>query len=170
MDELPRQVFDIFLNNDNLFKLIKFNDNPLSQPNLTLKEKKDLIFQRIQDKNARVFFMSFTDNIEDDEQSQLRIYIRNISLIQDNIADINFSIDVITHNNLVILEDGGNRLLKMINEVVKTLNGYVGTESVGQVQIPLGGNLPLVYYNKNFQGYMIPMRTRFTNDTNCTTI
>lgn len=173
IDELPRQIFDILLEQEDLFRLINYDDGtPLdpSNPNLTFKEKTALIFKRVQQDNARVYFSSFTDNVEDNEQTQLRIYIRSMSPIQDNIAEINFNVDVITHNNLVSLDSGGNRLLKMIPLVVKTLNGYLGTESVGQLQIPLNGNIPLLYYNKHFQGYTIPIRTRFTNVTNCQTI
>lgn len=173
IDELPRQIFDVLLEQDDLFRLINYDDSdPLSSsnPDLTIEEKVDLIFNRIQKENARVYFSSFADNVEDNEQTQLRIYIRNMSTVQDNIAEIYFSIDIITHNNLVTTEDGGNRLLKMLPQVVKALNGYTGSNSIGQLQIPLGGNIPLLYYNKNFQGYSIPIKARITNETSCQTI
>jgi len=163
IDTIPRQVFDALINDDDLFKLVFYDEfEPLTFPTLTLEEKIALINTRAEQVGSRIFFSCYTDNVEDDEHTQIRISISEIIPEKDNLSTVFIRVDIICHNNLVLIKDG-NRDRLIMQKIVSNLNGNGDTDSVSQLQLPLNRSIVNFNYNKNFQGYRLHFRGRISD-------
>lgn len=164
-ERLPFNIFDILLDNDDLFKLIKFTDEEPLDPSKTITdaEKRAMINPSRNNNDRRIYFSMFNDQVIDDEQVQLRIYIASDSARNNVLSDILVGFDVICHNNLTEIfdEDGqlSNRLLRMKSIILELLNGEVVKDSIGVLEVPDGRGSRLMAFNKSFQGYTFVMRT-----------
>lgn len=128
-DELPqmpyRMLVELIENNENIWKLLKHTEaNALSQPNLTIAEKRELIYNGQEDeRDYRVFPQLYIDESFNEKQSQLRIEVGEIRPDNYIYGQVNFSLMVIAHNSMSVLDNYENRTTRMMQEVIKTLNG-----------------------------------------------
>ncbi len=171
LDDLPNQVFNILLENEDLFKLLYYigaDRDPLSQPDLTRDQKLSLLQPEMIDEdnnirnNPRIQFFPYSSDITQEDQCQLRIYINNTRLISDDLTNADIGFDVICNNDIMAIKKS-NRALRTAIEVTRTLNGYLGTESIGQLRIPFGSGLSRIKWNNEFQGYTLNIRGRWSD-------
>lgn len=139
------------LESDDLMKCLKYDvKSALEEDDLTDGEKMILAMGNPQ--YARILQMPVNPDTVEENRVELRVYIDKI--IPDNIhlADINISLQVVVSNNLWMLDNGIQRPLKMISEVLKVLNGEL-VEGLGRLyfQRPI----QFVTYNKSYSGYIL---------------
>ncbi len=164
-EKLPVNIFDVLFPIDDLFKLIKYSEDPLNPANtITDEEKRAMIDISPSNDARRIYFSMFNDVVIDDEQTQLRIYVARDTSRNNVLSDIIIGFDVLCHNKLVeIIDEEGqpiNRLLKMRNIIWEYLNGEVIPNSIGVLFVPQGAGSVLIPFNKSFQGYRFTMMTK----------
>ena len=169
VNNIPRQIVNKLItfiedsegnpaNNDNLFKLLKYNTrDALSQP-ITMKDKIDLFKQNTDLSQNGVIFQRFNDDTFQEKISQLRIFIQGGSPIENVLSNVAVGFDIVVHNELMILNNGDNRALILLSELQKSLNGMdIG---LGILTFVLRGGFSLLDFNNYFQGYRFIMGTR----------
>lgn len=143
-------------NNDDIFKLLKYDTmDALSQPNLTFEEKIELK-QPLEDFNKSGIILSrFTSIVVEDTVTQIRIYIQGDRYSNNVLSDVAVGIEVICHNDIILLKNGINRLLRMKTLIQQAING----ENIGLGRLYYGNSI-LLDFNDKFQGYRITFNTR----------
>lgn len=163
----------LLLNNENIWKLLKYNTpDALSKDNLTLSEKRDLIYTGTEDsEDYKVFRTPFVDEAFRKEVSQIRVYSLTINPNNRSVSTIDIAIDCITHIKLANLIGNGNRLELLVEEVLKTLNGQdingVGTLFFDMSQSTYDGARCSIFNNRYFYGFQIVMSVKYGNLGNC---
>lgn len=159
-------IYHLILNNENLWKLIKYNDpKALSKPNLTTDEKVAMIFKG--DGNSEefnVFRQPFIDDAFTMQTTQLRVFTATIIPNDSSKCTIDYAIECITHIKLDSLDNGQSRTERMIYEVIRTLNGAdiggVGTMFFDIRSAGFDGVRADKFNNRYFYGYTIIMSVR----------
>lgn len=132
---LSYNIISHLINNDDvLWKVLKFpNSNALSQPNLSLADKRALIYKGQTDSTPyRVFTTPFMDDAFQEQQTQIRIYTGRVTPENYVTSVVDFVIDVICHNKIAILNNASNRLDVMFEHIMQALNGR-NIESLGNL-------------------------------------
>lgn len=131
ISKIPYKIFVYLIeNNERLWKLLKYNSiDALSKPNLTKKEKIDLLYtEKGKEIDYHVFFKPLIGEEMTESSTQLRFYKAKISpdTTLDAIVVYKFDILVGSKTNLVYDEDGipCSRLDLIEAEVIDTLNGF----------------------------------------------
>lgn len=152
---------------ENLWKILKYNDyNCLSKPNLTLKEKLDLIWKTGPQENYSVFLSPLVEDAITESKTIIKIYNYYINKNELYTSAIVYAFDCLYGGNMALIDWNGvpaSRGDVFIHTIMATLNGV----SVGGV-----GNLSfasdLSRYNiakatignsKTFTGVQIFMST-----------
>jgi hypothetical protein len=167
-DQIPYKIMEyLMLTNDNLWKLLKVDTgDALTKPNLTLNEKRALVYGGQEDSSPyRVFTVKYTDDAVERRQTQMRIYIARVYPKNAQIGMIDFCIDVFCHNKIAVLTYPNykpNRYDVMFSEIMKTLNGK-DIKTLGRLFFNGSANgrnvAELVSFDSKhwFQGYQIRM-------------
>ena len=165
---LPYNILSfLMVNNENIWKLLKYNtSNALSFPNLTIEEKRALIFNGVGDsENYNVFRCPFVDDAFTKEVSQLRIYSLTINPNNRSVSTIDFAIDCITHVKLSNINGCKNRAEIMVEEIIKTLNGQdidgVGRLFMDERESSYDGARSSLFNNRYFWGFQIVMSVKY---------
>lgn len=128
MPYIPFKIVMALLENDNFCKLIYYNTtDALSQPNLTMTQKKALIWEgqdNMQDYN--IFLTNVQPNEEVDNKTILKLYRYVTDPINRNVATVAYEFDVLFGSKIPLVKYNGvtcNRgdLIEM--EIMRTLNG-----------------------------------------------
>lgn len=176
-------VTEYLFNNEDIWKLIYYTkdekDNPivkpLEMPNLTSKQKRDLIYQGVDDVNKfRVFFTMFPQNEElNDQIQQLRIYRARIlpsNAFRSSVAwrfdlPCHFGVQTIIVDNVV-----RNRADVLQEKILETLNGVeVGGVGVLQFNYDMDSRISdrsdFVKFNVQFSGHSFTMSCIYIRTT-----
>ena len=147
--------------NDNLFRLLRYNTrDALSQP-ITMQDKINILKQNTDLSQNGVIFQRFNDDTFQEKITQLRIYIQAGSAVNNTLSNVAVGFDIIVHNDIIILDNGENRSLILLHELMKTLNGAENI-GLGILDFNIGGGFTLIDFNKNFQGYRFILGTETT--------
>ena len=169
MNDVPKQIVrniitfvedadGVSSNNDNLFKLLKYNSTDALSNSITTKDKIAVLNQNTDLAENGVIFQRFNDFTFEEKITQLRIFIQSGNPINNTLSNIIVGFDIVVHNDLNILDNGDNRSLIILNELLKTLNGMeIG---LGILDFSIGGGFVLLDFNESFQGYRLTMGTR----------
>lgn len=180
MSTVPNTIVTEYLfNNEDIWKLIYYtlDDNkspivkPLEMPNLTAKQKRDLIYQGVDDVNKfRVFFTMFPQNEEiNDQIQQLRIYRSRIlpsNAFRSSVAwkfdlPCHFGVQTIIVDNIV-----RNRADVLQEKILETLNG-VEVGGIGTLQFNydmdtrISDRSDFVKFNVQFSGHSFTMSCNY---------
>lgn len=176
-------VTEYLFDNEDIWKLIYYTkdekDNPivrpLEMPNLTSKQKRDLIYQGVDDVNKfRVFFTMFPQNEElNDQIQQLRIYRARIlpsNAFRSSVAwrfdlPCHFGVQTIIVDNVV-----RNRADVLQEKILETLNGVeVGGVGVLQFNYDMDSRISdrsdFVKFNVQFSGHSFTMSCIYIRTT-----
>lgn len=151
------------ITNQNLLKLIKY-DTPdaLSQKDLTRDEIRALMGKSIDDPQKtlqRIYKSPTTNKITDTVHSELRLFIPNITPDNIYLSKLSIAFQVINYYSLIDLDDNKNRSLTIVQEILKTINGF-DSGSIGLLY--LSSPIVIQAWNENFSGYRFEMQTRTT--------
>jgi hypothetical protein len=144
--------------NENLCKLLKFNDSSALSKEITEDERYALNIQDGDTTNTRIFYQPFNNDTITDERAELRIYFANFKPENMYIANANIGFDIVVHNNMWRLDEGKQRPLNIFKEVLKSLNGQ-DVKSLGELNF-LNSYCTLMIFNKSFTGYSFSMSTK----------
>ena len=123
---------------------------------MTANEKIELLDQFDKEK-TKVFFTPLSPNVTDTVGSELRIYIRNFKLNNKYLASVEISIQVICSNSVWRLDEGRQRPLVMIQEIITQLNGA----DIGFVgELYFEKDIRIIPYNQYYTGYELIPSTR----------
>lgn len=141
-----------------LFKCLKYTtSDALSQADLTEDEIFELTNQEGDMKDTRVLFTPFNLNVDDTARTELRVFVRRFKPNNIYLANVEVSIQVITHNSLCRLDNGQQRLLVMIQEILKLLHGT----DIGFIgNLLFENDISIGQYNSFFTGYELIPTTR----------
>ena len=167
----------LMLNNERLWKLLKYNSNDaLLQENLTLEEKRKLIFTgNSVSKDYRVFLQPYLDDGFLEECAMIRVY--PISIYPDNhlMATVYIAIETISHVKIVnLMSDDEMSPIKsretvLLSEIYKTLNGRdvigVGFLQFNREHGLQDKTLSNIWNNRNFFGHTTVMSVNLASAT-----
>lgn len=180
MSTVPNTIVTEYLfDNDDIWKLIYYtldeNKNPivkpLEMPNLTSKQKRDLIYQGVDDINKfRVFFTMFPQNEEiNDQIQQVRIYRSRILPTNPFRSSVAWKIDLPCHfgvQTIIVDNIVRNRSDVLQEKILETLNGKeVG--GVGTLQFSydmdtrISDRSDFVKFNVQFSGHSFTMSCNY---------
>lgn len=148
-------------NNEVIWKLLKYNTpDALDKPNLTLEEKRQLIWTGNGDsEDYRVFRSPFLDDAITSQISQLRIYNSVLSPDNRSIGTVDIGIECLCHDKIINLNNYESRVEVMIQEIISTINGR-DIDGVGVLSFDKNMSMydvcrMNIYNNRNFFGYTL---------------
>jgi hypothetical protein len=164
--DMPYNIISYLLNNnDNLWKMIYYNDSDcLFKDNLTIDQKTSLIYNGQTDSSTyRMFMIDMVDDIVNTEYAFVKVFEAVITPNNRIVSTINFQIDVFCHNKINQMSNYQPRTLRMKQEVLSTLNGAniggLGYLSFDQVSSRRDISLLNLSNSKEYSGYSILMHT-----------
>lgn len=157
----------LMANNENIWKLLKYNTpDALSQPELTMEEKRAMIFNGTGDSEEyHVFRSPFLDDAFTKEVSQLRIFALTVNPNNRSMSTVDFGIECVTHIKLVNIDGCKSRAETMVEEVLKTLNGQeingVGKLFFDMSEAPYDAARGDIFNNRYYFGFTIAMSVKY---------
>ncbi len=140
------------ISSQTILKCIAYdNKNALSQPDVSINEKVDLIGGGSDpQEQQRIFKVPFNDNIIEDARTELRFFFPVFRPNNQYLSDVVVTFQLIIHNSLWELSNNSIRAFILIEELLKNFNGY-DVDSVGELY--LDGPIRIVTWSKNYSGY-----------------
>lgn len=130
MPQIPYQILTYLIdNNENLFKLLKYNStDALQKEDLTKKEKIALLYTEVgQEDDYHIFLKPLIGEEMTDSVTQLRLYKARITPTTNLKAVLNYEFDIVvgTKTNLVYDNNGipCSRLDMIESEIINSLCG-----------------------------------------------
>lgn len=128
MPYIPFRIVMALLENDNFCKLMYYNTiDALDQPNLTIEQKRDLIWDGQDDMdNYNIFLTNVQPNEETINRTILKVYRYVSDPINRNVATVAYAFDVLFGSKIPLVRYNGitcNRGDVIEMEIMKTLNG-----------------------------------------------
>ena len=171
--DLARNVLSrLFENDEDIWKLLKYSSpDALSKPNLTLAEKRALIYDGLGEQDDfRIFRQPFLEDSFQDAVAQLRIYSTQI-VPSDNITGVvDICFEILSHNKIITLDGGQYSRLELIAQrIIQSLNG-VEIGGVGLMFFNQRGHYSdrvsmNLYNNRNYVGYKLIMSVHVGADS-----
>lgn len=155
-------------NNENIWKILKYpTSDCLSKNNLTELEKLSLIWNGDEhSENYNVFMDSFSgDDVLPTQMSLLRVFPVTIDPKNRVYSQVDIAIECICHYKVNMLDTYQPRSLRMIEEVLSTLNG-ININGIGLLSFENNNTIRSniarydIYNDKNYKGYTAKMTTR----------
>lgn len=167
LEMMPYKIIGhLLLNNEDIFKLLKFNDsNALDLANLTMSEKRNLIYKGQTDSTPfKIFMQPMTDDAFPDTGTLLRIYVADIYPTDHIKGIVTFAFEILCHNKINTLNNYSTRMHYMLRSIISTFNG-ANIDGIGELFFNAKASRSYNYakqnlYNgKNYFGYTICMST-----------
>ncbi|OPH61719.1 hypothetical protein BC351_00310 [Paenibacillus ferrarius] len=157
VDRIIQNIVVQLLPSQNLFKCLKYSSaDALSQEDISDNEKIEMFDQSNKEK-TKVFFTPLSPNVSDTAGSELRIYIRNIKPNNIYLTNVDISIQVICSNSVWRMDEGRQRPLVMLQEIISQLNG-VDIGFIGQLFFER--DIRIIPHNDYYTGYELIPSTR----------
>jgi len=136
---------------DDLWRCLKYNDSEALGKAITEEDKYKLIDMK-DEKNRRILLRPFNFDIVTEERSELRIYMSSFYGAGVNDYPLRYTFEIIIHNDLWILDNGKQRPIVMMQEILRVLNykPIEGSASKLNTDNQFGN---IVRFNDRFQGY-----------------
>lgn len=165
--DLPTLIVNyLFNNNQNIWKLLKYSENPLDEKDLTNKEKAEMICQSsFNTEEFNVLFQKYTVDAMIKAKSQIRVFIDDISSYGRTDALVRIIFQVIVNNNEMMIttpySKNDKRDVAIMQEIVKTLNGAKLEKTKSQIfidnDVDRFAGAEQVSYNSNYSGFQLTM-------------
>jgi hypothetical protein len=165
--DLPTIIVNyLFENSPDFWKLLKYSQNPLSEPDLTDKEKASMICKTsFNTEEFNVLFQKYTVDAMLKAKSQVRVFIDNISSYGRTNALVRVIFQVIVNNNEMMINTNisknDKRDVAIMQTIVQTLNGVKLEKTKSQMfinnQIDRFAGAEQVSYNNDYSGFQLTM-------------
>lgn len=142
LSALPNAPYNILeylvLHNENIWKMLKYNSyDALSKPNLTNKEKMELLWRTGKQEDCGVFFTNLIEDAICESKCIFKLYQYYIHANPNGyISTVVYAFDFLYGGTMSLVEKDGipvNRGDLFINEILATLNG-VEIGGIGKFQ------------------------------------
>jgi len=159
VEKIINYLTSYIIQNDNICKLLKYNDENALSYSLTDEDRYILIDSNpINKDNRRIYFQPYINKTIIKEQTELRIYPASFDIETRVLGKVYLAIDIILHNDLWDLVDSRIRPLALLNELLISLNG-TNVEGIGLLNLEKE-RISLIAYNDYISGYRIILCTR----------
>lgn len=158
INEIPINIAYTLLQNDNIFKCLKYSTKNALELEVS-QDDKLLLINQDNDNDKRVFFQPFNSNIVSEARSELRFYVFEINPEENMLSEIYIAFEIIVYNDSWLLDNGKQRPLVMLNELFKSLNGK-NVNGIGVIKTQDRYPCRIAKYSDNFTGYSLMMKTR----------
>ena len=140
------------IQNQNILKCLKYpSSDALNLPNLSEDDIEKLINQEGDVAETRIFFTPFDVETPDSERAELRFFFRAFVPNQNSVlSSVNIQFEVIVSDRIWRLDNGRQRPITIVSEILKTLNGQ---DIDGLGKIYFNNPIRVIRYNKYFSGY-----------------
>lgn len=166
--DLPKLIVDyLFDNSPEFWKLLKYSENPYSQKDLTIDEKKEMICKTsFNTEKYNILFQKYTVDALIKAKSQVRIYVDDIVSYGRTNALARVIFQVIVNNNEMILSNTpyseiDKRDVALMQTIVNSLNGTKLDKTKSQMFINAEtdrySGAKQVSYNSEYSGFQLSM-------------
>lgn len=169
LPQAPYKILEyLALNNENIWKMIKYNDyNALSKPNLTFREKLEYVWKNGKQENYSVFFTNLIEDAICESKCILKIYQYYIHARPSvYLATPVYAFDFLFGGQMSLVEYNGvpaNRGDVFIHEALETLNGVnidgVGTLVLSDDLSRYSASRAVIGNSKTFTGAVLYLAT-----------
>ena len=165
--DLPTIIVNyLFDNSPDFWKLLKYSQNPLSEPDMTNEEKADMICKSsFNTEEYNVLFQKYTVDAMIKAKSQVRVFVDNISSYgrTNALARIIFQVIVNNHEMMISTPVSKNdkRDVAIMQTIVEALNGVKLDKTKSQMfvnnEIDRFAGASQVSYNNDYSGFQLTM-------------
>lgn len=165
--DLPTIIVNyLFDNSPDFWKLLKYSQNPLSEPDMTNKEKADMICKSsFNTEEYNVLFQKYTVDAMIKAKSQVRVFVDNISSYGRTNALARIIFQVIVNNNEMMISTpvskNDKRDVAIMQTIVEALNGVKLDKTKSQMfvnnEIDRFAGASQVSYNNDYSGFQLTM-------------
>lgn len=165
---LPKKIVDYLFNNvPNFWKLLYYETDPDSKPELTNKQKAAMICKTSSGDTSKfnVLFQHYTNEALKNATSQVRIEIMRVDSLNRTDAQVRVLFQVIVNNKLMIVNTDvsnvDNRSTAIMQCLVEALNGLKLEGLKTPINIDFTqdrySGVTSVFFNSEFSGYEVVM-------------
>lgn len=156
----------LFENSPDFWKLLKYSQNPLSEPDLTNEEKASMIGSTsFNTEEYNILFQKYTTDALLKAKSQVRVFIDKISSYGRTDALARVIFQVIVNNNEMMISTpfsvNDKRDVAIMQTIVQTLNGIRLDKTKSQIfinnDIDRFAGAEQVSYNNDYSGFQLTM-------------
>lgn len=165
--DLPTIIVNyLFDNSPDFWKLLKYSQNPLSEPDMTNEEKADMICKSsFNTEEYNVLFQKYTVDAMIKAKSQVRVFVDNISSYGRTNALARIIFQVIVNNNEMMISTpvskNDKRDVAIMQTIVEALNGVKLDKTKSQMfvnnEIDRFAGASQVSYNNDYSGFQLTM-------------
>lgn len=165
--DLPTIIVNYLFNNSpDFWKLLKYSQNPLSEPDMTNEEKADMICKSsFNTEEYNVLFQKYTVDAMIKAKSQVRVFVDNISSYGRTNALARIIFQVIVNNNEMMISTpvskNDKRDVAIMQTIVEALNGVKLDKTKSQMfvnnEIDRFAGASQVSYNNDYSGFQLTM-------------
>ncbi len=165
--DLPTIIVNyLFENSPDFWKLLKYSQNPLSEPDLTNEEKSNMICKSsFNTEEYNVLFQKYTVDAIVKAKSQVRVFIDNITSQGRTNALVRIIFQVVVNNNEMMIttpfSKNDKRDVAIMQTIVQSLNGVKLDKTKSQMfvnnEIDRFAGAQQVSYNNDYSGFQLTM-------------
>lgn len=165
--DLPTIIINyLFDNSPDFWKLLKYSQNPLSEPDMTNEEKANMICKSsFNTEEYNVLFQKYTVDAMIKAKSQVRVFVDNISSYGRTNALARIIFQVIVNNNEMMISTpvskNDKRDVAIMQTIVEALNGVKLDKTKSQMfvnnEIDRFAGASQVSYNNDYSGFQLTM-------------
>ena len=134
---------------DDLWRCLKYPTSDALDLPITDTDKGILSLQN--NKDGRLILKFYNNEIIDNTQTQLRIFLDNSSDFDGVASTLNFGFEILIHDNAWFLDNQKIRANTIIANILNVLNGKAIDRSIKPLD--WNGFMQKRYYNGNYTGY-----------------
>lgn len=148
---------------DDFWKILKYGSrDALSNPSytITLEDKYNMVKQYNYDSEnkelTRIKRLKFNQDIQNYAHSEIRIFDGVWNIPSQNNYSIGIGFEIVSHNDIIILDNGKSTINVLRHEIYKIFNGARVGKNISRFT-NVGTRGSIVSFNDNFQGYQFTM-------------
>ena len=156
-DQVYTNIVSKIITDTDLVKCLYYSESDALTKSTPTQEQIFAMLKQTDRENCRIFNIAPTYFVTEQVRAEIRIYETKMSSTDSQIAAVTYAFDVLCHQTLWTLDDGGRRVMKIINGILETLNGE-NVGGIGKMRFfnPKSPDfLKLQFYNDVFCGYKL---------------
>jgi hypothetical protein len=157
VDNMYNNIVTKIINNQIVAKCLKYSSSDaIGKTNLT-QDEQYLLIKQSNKETCRIFNIAPTYFVTNEQRAEIRVYETSIVANNPHIFEIAYCFDIVCHQDIWLLDDGSRRVMKIVDNIVKDLNG-LDIGGIGKLRF-FSPRKPEIFrvqfYNDNFAGYKL---------------